>query len=140
MYKLTNKHELWRALEPIGIMRMTSKNTHTLYTQYRLNAWARWAVSRGTPRGQGSYANLCMLRTACYLMFKHWFCWKYQYHKYIWPSGVIIRSSIKWMRNVFIYFINWHQNKDNDRSEIHKLLHIKYNNTSIILYLFHTTI
>jgi hypothetical protein len=29
------------------------------------NAWALWAVARGP------HANLCMLCTACYLMFKH---------------------------------------------------------------------
>jgi len=25
--------------------------------------------------------NLCC--TACFSMFKHWFCWKYQYNKYV---------------------------------------------------------
>jgi hypothetical protein len=27
----------------------------------------------------GACANLCMLCTACFLMLKHWFYWKYQY-------------------------------------------------------------
>ena len=27
--------------------------------------------------------NLCMLCTACFLMFKDWICWKYQYNKYM---------------------------------------------------------
>jgi hypothetical protein len=31
----------------------------------------------------GAHANLYMLCTACFLMFKHWFCWKYQYNKYM---------------------------------------------------------
>ena len=25
------------------------------------------------------HTNLCMLYTAYFLIFKHWFCWKYQY-------------------------------------------------------------
>ena len=34
--------------------------------------------------GAPDRANLCMLCTACFfLMFKHWFCWKYQYNKYM---------------------------------------------------------
>ena len=32
---------------------------------------------------QATHANLCMLCTACFLVFKHWFCWKYQYNKYL---------------------------------------------------------
>ena len=31
----------------------------------------------------GAHAIICMLCTACFLMFKHWFCCKYQYNKYI---------------------------------------------------------
>ena len=31
----------------------------------------------------GSYANLCMLCAACFLMFKHWFFWKYLHNNYI---------------------------------------------------------
>ena len=29
------------------------------------------------------HANLCMLCIACFLMFKNWFCWKYQYNTYM---------------------------------------------------------
>jgi hypothetical protein len=29
----------------------------------------------------GSHDNLCLLCTTCFLMFKYWFCWKYQYNK-----------------------------------------------------------
>ena len=35
------------------------------------------------PRANEPYTNLCMLYTAWFLMFKHWFCWKYQYKKYM---------------------------------------------------------
>jgi hypothetical protein len=34
-------------------------------------------------RANEPHTNLCMLYTASFLMFKHWFCWKYQYKKYI---------------------------------------------------------
>ena len=37
----------------------------------------------GAPRAYGPHADICMLCTACLLMVKHWFCWKYQYNKYI---------------------------------------------------------
>ena len=37
----------------------------------------------GGPTSTGVYANLCMLCVACFLMFKLWFCWKYQYNKYM---------------------------------------------------------
>ena len=33
------------------------------------------------PGGGGSHDNLCLLCTTCFLMFKYWFCWKYQYNK-----------------------------------------------------------
>ena len=36
----------------------------------RLNAWACWAVARGSHEHRG-HANLFMLCTACFLMFKH---------------------------------------------------------------------
>ena len=42
--------------------------------QCRLNAWARWAVARGT------HANLW---TSCFFMLKHWFCQKYSYNIYL---------------------------------------------------------
>ena len=32
---------------------------------------------------QAQRACTCMLCSACFLMFKHWFCWKYQYNKYM---------------------------------------------------------
>ena len=48
-----------------------------MYNQCRLNVWARWAVTRGP------HANLGMLCMTCYLMFKHWVCWKYQYNRYM---------------------------------------------------------
>jgi hypothetical protein len=35
------------------------------------------------PRANEPYTNLCMLYTAWFLMFKHSFCWKYQYKKYM---------------------------------------------------------
>jgi hypothetical protein len=35
------------------------------------------------PRANEPHTNLCMLYTAWFLMFKHWFCWKCQYKKYI---------------------------------------------------------
>ena len=35
------------------------------------------------PRANEPHPNLCMLYTAWFLMFKHWFCWKYQYKKYM---------------------------------------------------------
>ena len=60
-------------------------------TQCRLNAWTRWAVAR-VP-----HANLCMLRSEFFLMFKHWFCWKYQYmfnfigHLYFYSSEWLCR-------------------------------------------------
>jgi hypothetical protein len=38
-------------------------------------AGAQWA--------QGPDPNLCMLCTAWLLMLKHWFCWTYQYNKYM---------------------------------------------------------
>jgi len=50
--------------------------------QCRLNAWARWAVARG-PNSIGGHAYLCMLCTACFLIFKHYFCWKRQYNRYM---------------------------------------------------------
>ena len=31
----------------------------------------------GSPRAYGPHANLFILCTASFLMFKHWFCWKY---------------------------------------------------------------
>ena len=37
----------------------------------------------GAQRTQGLNANLCMLCTASFLMFEHWFCWTYQYNKYM---------------------------------------------------------
>ena len=46
-------------------------------TQCRLKAWARWADALGP------HTNLCKLCTICFFMFKHWFCWKYQYNKYM---------------------------------------------------------
>ena len=36
-----------------------------------------------TPWAYGPHANVCMLCIDCFLMFKHWFCWKYQCNKYI---------------------------------------------------------
>jgi hypothetical protein len=35
------------------------------------------------PRANEPHTNLCMLYTAWFLMFKHWFGWKYQYKKYM---------------------------------------------------------
>ena len=35
----------------------------------------------GAQRAQGPHYNSCMLCTTWFLMFKHWFCWKYQYNK-----------------------------------------------------------
>ena len=46
--------------------------------QYCLNAWACWAVARGPHKHRG-----LMLIYVCFLMFKHWFCCKYQYNKYM---------------------------------------------------------
>ena len=48
-------------------------------TQCRLNAWARWAVARGPheERAHCYYINICVL------CIKHWFCWMYQYNKYM---------------------------------------------------------
>jgi CDP-diglyceride synthetase len=37
----------------------------------------------GIPRSKEPHTNLCMLYTAWYLMLKYWFCWKYQYKKYM---------------------------------------------------------
>jgi hypothetical protein len=37
----------------------------------------------GVPRAKEPHTNLYTLYTAWFLMFKHWFCWKYQYKKYI---------------------------------------------------------
>jgi hypothetical protein len=37
----------------------------------------------GGNRAKEPHTNLCMLYTAWFLMFKHWFCWKYQYKKYL---------------------------------------------------------
>ena len=51
-----------------------------MYTQCRLNAWPLWAVVRGLMRIEARANLTCMLCTACYLMVKHWFCWKYQYN------------------------------------------------------------
>jgi hypothetical protein len=48
--------------------------TWVQYTQYRLNAWARWVVARWP------HSNLRMLCMAYLLMFKYWICWKYQYN------------------------------------------------------------
>jgi len=47
------------------------------YKQCRLNAWTCWAVARGP----------MLIYVYCvqhvFLMFKHWFCWKYQYNKHM---------------------------------------------------------
>jgi hypothetical protein len=55
------------------------------------------AVVRGPHEHRGQ-ANLCMFNSiicmlckACFLMFKHWFCWKYQYNKYMFNSIDIYR-------------------------------------------------
>jgi len=42
--------------------------TDSALAQCRLSAWTHWAVV------QGPYANLYMLCTAYFFMFKHWFC------------------------------------------------------------------
>ena len=52
-------------------------HSRLLYTQCRLNAWVRLAVAC-----RGAHANHFMLCIACFLMFKHWCCWKYQYNKH----------------------------------------------------------
>ena len=51
--------------------------------QCSLNAWAHTRQLPGVPMSIGPHTNLYMLYTACFLMFKHWFCWKYQYNKYM---------------------------------------------------------
>ena len=41
------------------------------------------------------HGNLCMLCITCFLMFKHWFCWKYQYtniHVYLISSPFTLYS------------------------------------------------
>jgi hypothetical protein len=35
------------------------------------------------PQANEPHANLCMLYTAIFFIFEHWFCWKYQYKKYM---------------------------------------------------------
>jgi len=37
----------------------------------------------GVPRALGSPCLSMYVGTACYLMFKRWFCWKCQYNKYM---------------------------------------------------------
>jgi len=37
----------------------------------------------GVPCAKEPHTNLCMLYTTWFLMFKHWFCWKYQYKIYL---------------------------------------------------------
>jgi hypothetical protein len=61
----------------------------------------------------GAHAILCMLCTACFLMFKHWFCCKYQYNKYIFfrhlqfyscewlPSTLLFPGPIMMLRRPF---------------------------------------
>ena len=39
-----------------------------------------WSV---VPWANEPHTNLCMLYTAWFVMLKHWFCWKYQYKKYM---------------------------------------------------------
>jgi hypothetical protein len=55
----------------------------------------------GATRAQGRHANLGMLCMTCYLMFKQWVYWKYQYHKclilstiyiFIPVSGCVVKS------------------------------------------------
>ena len=66
-------------------------NRYINTTQRNLQMWPLWAVLThghvgqlpGGPTSIGINANLCMLWKACFLMFEHWFCWKYQYMKYM---------------------------------------------------------
>ena len=64
--------------------------TGTNYVQCRLNIWTRSCTGAHEHRGQANLCMfnsiICMLCTACFLMFKHWFCWKYQYNKYMFNS------------------------------------------------------
>jgi hypothetical protein len=47
--------------------------------QCRLSAWARRTHARGPHEHRGTMLNVQHV----FLMFKHWFCWKYQYNKYM---------------------------------------------------------
>ena len=47
----------------------------------RSYVWAHWAVARWSHEQMNP--TLCMLYTAWLLMLKRWFCWKYQYKKYM---------------------------------------------------------
>jgi hypothetical protein len=77
---LTKKtQKLSRACIVILIKNTDQQFTHfwLTSTQCRLKAWACWADALGP------HTNLCKLCTICFFMFKHWFCWKYQYNKYM---------------------------------------------------------
>ena len=62
---------------PFPILKM-----HICYGQCRLNAWAHWAVAREPHEHRGPCLSRYIVYIMC-LMFKHWFCWKYQYNKYM---------------------------------------------------------
>ena len=59
--------------------------------QCHLSTWAHWAVAMG-PHKHRAHANLGMFCMTCFLMFKHWFCWKYHYNKYMLISSTIYIS------------------------------------------------
>jgi hypothetical protein len=58
----------------------------------------------------GDPTNLCMLCTECFLMFKHWFCWKFQYKKmyiYLYSHNPIYNGIEKYTRtllcNIYLF-------------------------------------
>jgi hypothetical protein len=63
-------------------------NVHRIYCsnpesgQCRLQSWARWEVARG-PARIGVPCQSMYVVYGMFLMFKHWFCWKYKYNKYM---------------------------------------------------------
>jgi hypothetical protein len=44
-----------------------------------------------------------MLCRACFLMFKHWFCWKYQYNKYMFCIYLILLT----LTVLFLWVVVW---------------------------------
>jgi hypothetical protein len=55
----------------------------------------------GVPRAKEPHTNLCMMYTAWFLMFKHWFCWKYQYKKYMFNCIDHVKNTVLFLR-VFV--------------------------------------
>ena len=67
-------------------------------TQCRLKAWACWADALGPLEHRGPILiSVCCVQHVFFHMFKHWFCWKYQYNKYM----------FNFIDHLHFYFCEW---------------------------------